>query len=234
MQRRTRVPRASDLSDHAPERGRRSQTAGIKALGYVRAQRSSRSVDSEFALQIAAIDRFCVSQRWNLVDVVFDIEPNRKRLGRPSLTHAIDRLRSGDASCLVVAELKRLCPSVAELAGVLDAIEQAGARLVSLDPPIDSATRSGREALRVLDSVSGWERTRRAEMTTAARAKVAVPTIEPMLKRRIVRMRGAGMTLQAIADVLNDEGVPTVRGGAKWRPSSVQTALGYRAPHVWG
>jgi hypothetical protein len=43
-------------------------------------------------------------------------------------------------------------------------------------------------------------------------------------------MRTAGMTLQAIADVLNSEGVPTLRGGAKWRPSSVQSATGYRRP----
>jgi hypothetical protein len=40
-------------------------------------------------------------------------------------------------------------------------------------------------------------------------------------------MREEGMTLQAIADRLNEEGVPTVRGGAKWRHSSVQTAAGY-------
>ena len=38
------------------------------------------------------------------------------------------------------------------------------------------------------------------------------------------------MTLQAIADVLNAEGVPTLRGGAMWRPSSVQRATGYRRP----
>jgi hypothetical protein len=38
------------------------------------------------------------------------------------------------------------------------------------------------------------------------------------------------MTLQAIADQLNAEGVPTLRGGAKWRPSSIQATLGYRRP----
>ena len=43
-------------------------------------------------------------------------------------------------------------------------------------------------------------------------------------------MREQGMTLQAIADVLNEEGVPTLRGGAMWRPSSVQRATGYRRP----
>jgi hypothetical protein len=39
-------------------------------------------------------------------------------------------------------------------------------------------------------------------------------------------MRAEGMTLQAIADRLNEEGVPTVRGGAKWRPSSLRVGLG--------
>jgi hypothetical protein len=43
-------------------------------------------------------------------------------------------------------------------------------------------------------------------------------------------MRSSGMTLQAIADRLNAEGVPTLRGGKLWRPSSVQVALGYRRP----
>ena len=38
------------------------------------------------------------------------------------------------------------------------------------------------------------------------------------------------MTLRAIADVLNEEGVPTVRGGARWRPSSIHAATGYRRP----
>jgi hypothetical protein len=53
----------------------------------------------------------------------------------------------------------------------------------------------------------------------------------PSLKHRIVDMRASGMTLQAIADTFNDEGVPTVRGGAKWRPSSVQAAAGYKRPN---
>ena len=43
-------------------------------------------------------------------------------------------------------------------------------------------------------------------------------------------VRASGLTLQAIADTLNREGVPTLRGGAKWRPSSVQAATGYKRP----
>ena len=52
----------------------------------------------------------------------------------------------------------------------------------------------------------------------------------PELHDRIADMRERGMTLQAIADRLNAEGVPTLRGGAKWRPSSVQRATGYLRP----
>ena len=38
------------------------------------------------------------------------------------------------------------------------------------------------------------------------------------------------MSLQAISDILNAEGVPTLRGGTHWRPSSVQAATGYKRP----
>ena len=71
-------------------------------------------------------------------------------------------------------------------------------------------------------------------MTSAARSKHTVPgTISSDLRRRITRLRRAGLTLQAIADLLNDDGVPTVRGGAMWRPSSVQAAVGYKRPEPW-
>jgi hypothetical protein len=53
---------------------------------------------------------------------------------------------------------------------------------------------------------------------------------DPELLGRIATMRATSMTLQAIADQLNAEGVPTLRGGMKWRPSSIQAALGYRRP----
>ena len=43
-------------------------------------------------------------------------------------------------------------------------------------------------------------------------------------------MRAGGMTLQAIADRLNAERIPTVRDGAEWRPSSVQSAACYQRP----
>jgi hypothetical protein len=50
----------------------------------------------------------------------------------------------------------------------------------------------------------------------------------PELRRRIERLREGGLTYQAIADGLNLDGVPTLRGGREWRPSSVRAAAGYQ------
>jgi Putative peptidoglycan binding domain/Resolvase, N terminal domain/Recombinase len=52
----------------------------------------------------------------------------------------------------------------------------------------------------------------------------------PELLERITAMRSANLSLQQIADQLNAEKVPTLRGGRQWRPSSIQVALGYRRP----
>jgi hypothetical protein len=54
------------------------------------------------------------------------------------------------------------------------------------------------------------------------------PTVRPQLARRIRSLRTRGHTLQAISDRLNGEGVPTPRGGAIWRPSSLRAVLAER------
>jgi hypothetical protein len=56
------------------------------------------------------------------------------------------------------------------------------------------------------------------------------PDDRQQVRDRIAAMRGDGMTLQAIADQLNREDVPTLGGGILWRPSSVHYAAGYRRP----
>ncbi len=100
---------------------------------------------------------------------------------------------------------------------------------------LDTDEEAGRLALRTIIEVSRWERERLVERTRngmrAARRKGPASVADhPELRERIASMRAAGMTLQAIADQLNADGIPTVRGGAKWRPSSVQAAAGYHRP----
>jgi DNA invertase Pin-like site-specific DNA recombinase len=175
-----------------------------------------------------------------LVEVVREREPKAGRaLDRAGLSHVIERLAAGDASCLVVSGLERLSRSVAELGTIVQWLEENDVRLVAVELDLDTASPGGHATARALASVGGWERKRLADRTrkglAAARAKrraasgPGAPDWEA-IRTRIAEMRAEGMTLQAIADVLNEERVPTQRGGAKWRPSSVQTAAGYKRP----
>jgi len=206
-----------------------------RALGYVTSA-AERLENTEVQVQVAALQEQCERRGWQLTGVVHEAQETRGRiLDRPAFSCAMGRLGRGDASVLLVNDLGGLCRSVADLGTVLALLDRMGARLVSLRPHIDTGTELGRSAARIVADVSAWERERRAERSrkafAAARAKGALkPAISPELKRRIERMRSAGMTLQGIVDELNDAGVPTVRGGATWRPSSVQAAVGYKRP----
>jgi len=218
----------------------RPVTDGVRALGYVTVRQAETIDATRPQRQMEAIDSVCGERGWKLLEVVRDREePRGSALDRPGLGYALERVERGEASCLIVSELVRLSRSVADLGRVLEVITRNGGRFVALDLGIDTSSPEGRKAVETVVAVSGWERQRLAERTRrgleAARAKGAGgsrPSVGdvPALNQWIVELRESGMTLQAIADRLNEEGVPTLRGGAKWRPSSVQAAAGYRRP----
>ena len=174
-----------------------------------------------------------------LKDVVHDVAAPGEQRARPALQWALAQIAEGKADTLVVARLGDLSPSVATLSPLLRWFMDGGRVLVAIDLGIDTSTPEGRLAAEAVAGVGSLERERISAGTrhgmAAARSRgqrqgpMAVADV-PELHARIARMREDGMTLQAIADVLNAEGVPTLRGGAKWRPSSVQRAAGYRRP----
>lgn len=213
----------------------RVERTRVATLGYVTVKAGMRLEDAGVKEQATALENLCVRRGWTLAALVHDVEITGRSTVRPALTYALERMRSDELSCLAVTDLGGLCRSVAGLIKILDALGRVNARLVSLRPPIDTGTEAGRDAAQILAAVSNWERGQSAERSrkglAAARARGAVqPAITPALKRRIARMRTAGMTLQAIVDELNDAGIPTVRGGSEWRVSSVQAAIGYKRP----
>lgn len=202
---------------------------GVPVLGYV------ATGDAETALSHeSAIESACDKRGWTLTRLVRDEHPGRGRsLDRPGLSYALEQLEEGGASRLVVHELEHVARSVAELNSVLDWFSSSGIALTALDVGLDTGTPEGRTAARTLLAVSETEQARVDARTRSGLSVVRAggrPAVEdqPELAGQIREMRASGMTLQAIADTLNDEGVPTVRGGARWRPSSVQAVLGYK------
>ena len=211
---------------------------GARALGYASVPHDGGG--RVLTHQTRAIRGRASELGCELVEVVREREPKSGRaLDRAGLSHVIERLAAGDASCLVVNGLERLSRSVAELGTIVQWLEENDVRIVAVELDLDTASPGGHATAKALASVGGWERERLADRTrkglAAARAKrraasgAGAPNWEA-IRMRIATMRAEGMTLQAIADVLNEERVPTQRGGAEWRPSSVQTAAGYKRP----
>ena len=223
---------------HAPGK---ALVPGTPVFGYVAVREHERHADPRaFDAQANEIRAYCNARGLKLVRIMQDVEPESGRgTARPGLRYVLEQIALGAAFGLVVTELRRLSGSSAGLAPLLQWFEEWEAALVALDLDLDTTTTAGDHTARALAKMSEWERDRLSERTRRgldeARAQGRTghrPSVNdlPELRERIQTMRAQGMTLQAIADVLNREGVPTVRGGRQWRPSSVQTAVGYRRP----
>jgi DNA invertase Pin-like site-specific DNA recombinase/peptidoglycan hydrolase-like protein with peptidoglycan-binding domain len=210
--------------------------AGQPVIGYVTVSPEAHRTEADRPTRM--IEERCQASGWELIEVVTDRETGRS-LERPGLAYALQGIAEHKAHGLVVSELRRLSRSIVDLGALLEWFRDAQAALVALDLDMDTSTPSGHDLAATLIALSGWERERISRRTRSGLAEVKAsgrsagrPSVSdrPELVDRINAMRAANMTLQAIADQLNAEGVPTLRGGAMWRPSSVQAALGYRRP----
>ena len=217
------------------------QACRPRALGYVSVSAGANgSTQSEVEAQTLAIRRACADRGLELVRVVRDLDTAPGgALGRPGLRHVLEQIAAGEALCMVIQGLECLGGSASAVGTLVSWFDSDERRLVAADLDLDTGTTTGKVAVRALAAAGQMERRKLAECTrrglAAARAKGAGagrPSVadRPELRERIAVMRARGMTLQAIADKLNDEGVATLRGGAHWRPSSVQAAAGYKRP----
>lgn len=208
---------------------------GDPVIGYVTVSPDANRSDA--AAPAAVVEEACAQSGWELAEVVSDRETGRG-LQRPGLTYALEQIADGKAHGLIVGEVRRLTRSIGDLGALVEWFRDAGAALVAVDLDLDTSTAEGRAAAARIITLGGWDqdwiaRRTREGLATRSSGRPAVSD-QPELVERITAMRAADMTMQGIADRLNAEGVPTLRGGAVWRPSSVQAALGYRRPRSRG
>ena len=203
-----------------------------RAVGYLRCS-TSEQADSRLGLdaQGGAVKAFCLTTGSALAGIFVDAGvsgalPLEKR---PGLLAALDAIKAGDT--LVVARRDRLGRDLLNVAMIERLVERAGARVASAagegtndDGPTGVLMRQ------IIDAFAQFERAIIASRTRAALAarrakggRVGRPRETPeWILRRVVRARRRGTSWAAIAARLDRDGVPTVRGAAKWRPSTVQ------------
>jgi DNA invertase Pin-like site-specific DNA recombinase len=234
--RRRRTPQAASADGAHGTPAPSAVAPGSALIGYVTVPADAAAVgDGEATGAIA--DR-CQRSGWELLEVVRDTDEGPS-LERPGLRYARERIVAGEATGLVMSDLASLSRSMVDLGAVLMWFRDAHARLIALDLDIDTSTPEGQHVATTLIALSARHQQRIASGTRRGLAKGRAegrpsgrPAVShrPELVERIAAMRAANMTLSAIAEQLNAEGVPTLRGGKKWRPSSIQAALGYQRP----
>jgi DNA invertase Pin-like site-specific DNA recombinase len=197
-----------------------------RLIGYVRvAPRERPGERPGLDLQRDAIARAAADHGWDIVAVEEDVRSGRT-LRRPGLRAAIAACRAGEAEGIVVARLDRLTYSLVDLADLMREATDGGYAIVALEPELDLATAAGRAVGEVMAEASSWAQ---RVVATAGRALAGRPgrpsSTPPAVAARIRELRGEGMTLQGICDTLNAENIPTPRGGAEWRPTSLRSVL---------
>lgn len=204
----------------------------MDVIAYLRVSTSEQGRSGlGLAAQRTAIERGAEYHGWHVVEWIED-EASGKSLDRPGIQRALTRLENGGPKVLVAAKLDRIARSALDFLTLVDRAKEREWSLIVLDvggEHLDMTSSLGRFTATILAGVAELERNMIGERTrdamAAARAKgtkLGRPRNLPdEVVARIVSERKAGRTLQAIADGLNDDGVPTAQGGSQWWPSTV-------------
>lgn len=216
-----------------------------RAVGYVRvSSKKQRDEGGSLEDQRESLIRHAVLTGLDLVEVFEDggISGGKGEDKRPGLNAALEAVKSGTASVLIVKHIDRLARET-DLAGFLrTSIKRAGGSLVIVDEAKADPYR------RLLDGMlAEMERLRareRMKFTYAAKKQrgewvgpvpygyrlgangslVPEPSEAPTVER-ITALRERGESLRAIAETLNRSTVPT-HSGKPWNAQTVNSILG--------
>ena len=127
---------------------------------------------------------------------------------RPELDDLMSHLRAGDV--LTVWRFDRIGRSLPHLLQVVDDLQARGVEFVSLNEKIDTTSTSGKLVFTIFGAIAEFERNLIRERTqlglAAAREQGRTggrpPKMTPAKIRQARRMRGDGVTMTEIAEVL--------------------------------
>ncbi len=206
----------------------------MRVLPYLRVSTEEQANSGAgLTAQLFAIKTEATTRGWTLLPVIKDAGHSAKDLNRPGIQSALEQLDHGDADVLVVAKLDRLSRSMLDFANLMDRAQKRGWGLVALDVNVDTTTPVGEVMANMMAAFGQFERRLIGQRTKDALAikraqgiRLGRPSSTPAaIAERVRAERAAGATLAAIADGLNRDAVPTVRGGQRWRPSSLESVL---------
>ena len=206
----------------------------MRVIGYVRVSTEEQALSGAgLEAQRRAMTAERKRRGWELVETIEDAGYSAKDMKRPGVQEALRALEAGEPKALVVAKLDRLSRSMLDFAALMATAQKQSWALVALDCAVDTSTPAGEAMAHVLATFGQFERRLISQRTNEALAiKKASgvrlgrpPTLPQSVVRRIQRQRARGDSLRKIAESLNESGVPTAQGGARWYAATVRHIL---------
>lgn len=218
---------------------RKASAARQAAVGYIRvSSRQQRDEGKSLADQRDEIMRHAAVAGFDLLDIFEDaaISGGKDESQRPGLAAALATLREGRASVLIVKHVDRLSRDN-DFAGYLKVeLRRIGVRVVIIDEAADDPIRQAVDQLAAaLERIRGSQRMKfshrmrkqKGLWTGGApygyrliRGKLDPIESEIAVVERVKQLRHEGVTLRGIANVLNEQRIPT-RSGAAWRCQTI-------------
>ncbi len=218
------------------------QTKGFAMLldGYIRVSQVGGRRGDRFispSVQREQIESWTSSNNAVLGEVFEELDQSGARNDRPLLIEAIERVERGESGGVIVAKLDRFGRSVVDGLRAIARIEEAGGTFISVADGIDLGTPTGKLVMRILFSIGEWEFDRVRTNWDIARGRaierglyicrkapigyrrtedgrLRLDPAAAAVIREVFAQRERGLSLDLIAEFLNDSELETEVGGA--------------------
>ena len=210
--------------------------------GYVRVSRVAGREGESFIspeVQRRKIAGWAELQGVEIVRWWEELDQSGRRRDRPMFQEALARCEAGDTGGIVVARLDRFARSAVDALESIKRLNEAGARLVSVEDNFDGSTPMGRFAIGILTLIAELELERITEnWSTAVKAAVergvhisATPPAgyrrgedgrltlvpaEAKVIRKVFQRRANGASWTELADFLTASGIKSSKGSSAW------------------
>ncbi|WP_134685940.1 recombinase family protein [Brevibacillus migulae] len=218
-----------------------------RAALYIRVSTEEQAKDGfSIAAQREKLSWYASSQDWLIVDHYIDEGYSAKDLDRPALQRMLHDIRRQKIDIVLVYRLDRLTRSVLDLYQLLEEWERVQVSFRSCTEVYDTTTAIGRLFITLVAALAQWERENLAERVKLGMEQMALEEKRPggpppygyrlhegslrinpqeaEVVRKIFSLHEIGKSLSDIAQVLNDQQLPS-RTGARWSATTLSHML---------
>lgn len=223
-----------------------------RIVGYIRVS-TSKQADEGVSLeaQERKLKMYAELHEVDLISIEVDVASGKEMSKRKALNKCLAMLKADEADGMLIVKLDRLTRRVKDVCFMVEEYFQEKV-LISVNDQIDTQTPTGILMLNILTTFAQWERQVLSQRTCEAmgflkatgvklgrlpygymysgafgengRKVIVENDHEQVTINRIMGLRKDGQTLRAIADILEDDGHTTKRGG-NWKASTLNQII---------